>query len=413
MGLFGRKKAGETPDVTSIQHAHSMLERAKIGYKAVRNKPLRTQEGDNYKRYVENPEEWSRLEERMNAYFKYAIEVFPYRDGTEKTKLSRPKRFFTIQRDMVETCFPGGRKTGEPGDADLRDLLAALQLTVRHNLRHYYIIKRVLCELAAVAIITYFFQAYRLQFIMLKKLLCVLSMECPAGGSVALPSGVQLGICIGAVLLVVALAWFFNWMLHTLLLGALNVSCLFVDGQTAIRTKNLTNLIDDIIPRITDDQYVLRNAGKEKEWPERSRRWAILVYWLGKRLEFIERYIQIEIWLMRREHYWMNRAARVAFYLIAAGWLAVMAFIAIVRMHMGMGCDPMHIVAYFVAIAAGLTVLLVSYTNWSTPFSLLEDKLQPANWKRFCDVHLQEKFAVQIMLHQNEILKLDEQLSGH
>lgn len=414
MSWFRLKKSDGSTNSTSIQYAHAMLERSKLGYKAVRNKPLRTLEGDNYRRYVDNPDDWTRLEERMNAYFNYAIEVFPYRDGSQKTKLNRPKRFFSIQRDMIETCFPGGREKGEPGDADIRDLLAALQIAVRHNLRHYYIAKRFICELLAVATITYFFQAFRLGYVSLKKLICLLSAhpDC-ANGPISLATGADVSIFLAGVIGVVAFSWVVNWLLHTLLLGALNVSCIFVDGQTAIRTKNLTNLIDDIVPRIGDDQYELLSAGREKEWPQRSRKWAILIYWLGKRLEYVERYVQIETWLMRREHYWMNRTARVAFYLIAMGWLAVMGFIGYVRMNLGSGQELGTIIAYFFAVAAGLFVLVSSYTNWSTPLSLIEDKLQPSNWKRYRDVHIQEKFAELISRDQSEILKKEEQLGGH
>jgi len=34
-----------------------------------------------------------------------------------------------------------------------------------------------------------------------------------------------------------------------------------------------------------------------------------LIYWVAKRLEYIERHVHIEIWRIRRIHYWLNRLA--------------------------------------------------------------------------------------------------------
>lgn len=419
MGWFGRKKSDSVPDQerTSIERAYLFLERHKIGFKSVRSKPLRTLEGDNYRYIIENTEAWQRLEERMNAYFNYAIEIFPYRDrkATRKTKLRRPKRFYAIQREMIETCFPAGRQSGEPGDSDLRDLLAALQLAVRHNLRHYYIAKRLVCELLMVSLVTYFFQAYRLGYVLLKGVVCnVFSLpECAANQLPQFPAWLEVSMFIFSILLIIGASWFLNWLLHTLLVGALNVSCIFVDGQAAIRTKNLTNLVDDIFPRIDSDRYELEKAAHRKEWPERSKKWAVLIYWLAKRLEYIERFVQVETWLIRREHYWMQLAARIAFYVIAIGWLGVMAWIGIIRMKIGSGPHSNFEVAFAFAVLAGCVLLWHSFTQWNTPFTLIEDKLQPANWMRYRDVHLQEKFARQIARDQSEILEKEDQLAGH
>jgi hypothetical protein len=420
VGWFRRKAkdkdtaAAET--LSSTQRAASLLERGKLGYKTVCGRPLRTLEGDGYQRILENPDAWARLQERMDAYFDYAIEIFPYRApaGTQPGKLTRPKRFFVIQREMIETCFPGGRQSGEPGDSDLRDLLAALQLSFRHNLRHYYLCKRLVCELAAVCLVSYFFLAFLYDYVSLKNVVCaILPDSVCQNGPPPLSGWVEGGLFIVTILAVVALSWLCNWLLHTLLLGALNVSCLFVDGQAAIRSKNLTNLIDDVFPRIDSDRYILEKTEHRREWPERSKKWSVLIYWLAKRLEYIERFVQVEIWLMRREHYWMNRTALAAFLVVTAGWLAYMAWLGLTHLGLANLHDAGILLAYLFAVAAGCTILGASYTMWNTPLTLVEDRLQPANWMRYRDIHLHEKFARQIGRDQSEILDKEDQLAGH
>ena len=322
-----------------------------------------------------------------------------------------------IERAEIEHCFPGGRSSGEPGDADLRDLLRSLQHSFTHNLARYYIIKRLGELMVAICLLSMFLM-FRNGVTSISIIRCILDdadLSCVlhAQPTMNLATTVVFLLVIGLVL------WFHRWIngsLHFCLETTLDNSTLFVDGQMAIRTKNLTNLIDEIVPRIDDDRLYLKKLNAEQDWPERSKKWTILVYWLAKRLEYIERHAQIEIWLMRRAHYWLQFAARAAYRTIFAFFVLAMLISAVVTLASG-NSGTAHIsvfvyVAFAAASVAGLWTLHASFHAWNTPLTLISDKLQPLNWKRYRDVHLQVKLADQIVRDQRAILQKDAQLAG-
>lgn len=421
-GMFWRRREQKTEPVetedTKLDKA--LLENRTLWrFRRVRNRILKTLEGDDYRSILEDPEKWDKLVVQMDAYFKHRIDLFPYVEGgSNATRVVCPSRFYAIERDEIETCFPGGHRSGEPGDFDLRNLLKGLQRSFTHNLARYYIIKR-LGEAAVVLALVTLFMMFRNGVTMLSIFECFLNEEniiqCIKD---AKPMMNGSAFFLFSVVIAIISA-FHNWLntsLHFCLESTLDSSSLFVDGQVAIRTKNLTNLIDDIVPRIDDDRLYLEKSGNEQDWPERSKKWTILIYWLAKRLEYIERYAQIEIWLMRRSHYWLQYGARIAYRLIVSSFIVAMPVVAYVTLHdqsLNRLTQQVWVyIGYFVVFAAGLWTLHRSFTAWNTPLTLIADKLQPINWKRYCDVHLQEKLADQIVHDQRAILQKDAQLAG-
>jgi hypothetical protein len=398
----------------------ALLERRTVwGFRRVRNQALRTLEGDDYRKILEDNERWDRLVVQMNAYFKHSIELFPYKDAAkpETVRVRRPRRFYEIEREEIEQCFPGGRTSGEPGDSDLRDLLTGLQRSFTHNLSLYYVTKRVF-EALVVGLFVSMFMMFRNGVSTLPWFACkLLSGAATCTNLHPAMNGITESIYIITIVFVLFIHFRINSSLHFCLESTLTESCLFVDREAALRTKNLTNLFDDLYPRIDRDRFDLEKSGQIKEWPERSKKWTILIYWLAKRLEYVERYVQIEIWVMRRWHYWLQLYARIGFFVIAVGFAAAtvltgcLTFAPAVLDHTKMG--PLVPIAYAIAFLAGALTLYISYFRWNTPLALIEEKLQPVNWKRYRDVHLQEKFAEQIGRDQSEIIQKDDQLGGH
>ena len=354
----------------------SRIERTDWGFWQLCKTPLRTLSVDRFEVFVDNPQEWDRLVDRMDKYFRDAINILL----PATVPLSRPPRFHVLQRKSIKNRFPGGQKRGEPGDGDLRDVIMALRRIVTHNLVHYYILKRLFIELPPALSVIF-------AFVFMKDDLGVF--------------GLWIGVTI-------ALYYIANKHLYKCLLGALNESCLFVGSQGGLRTQQLKNRVDDIYLKIETDRFKLTEADQLKEWPNRSKKWAKVLFWLAMRLEYVERFVAIETWVMRRRHYWLNRGALTMFVLTTIGFIAGMTWVGwsnFLEVH-----KAVDVIAYIVAFAAGLGMLMFSYFHWNTPTTFLEENLQTENWTRYPDLELDEKIADQIFRDKQAILDRDEQL---
>ena len=189
-------------------------------------------------------------------------------------------------------------------------------------------------------------------------------------------------------------------------------SCKTLDKQAALRTKNLSNLISTLLPRIDKDQAELIARGRIKDWPDRSRKWVLLVYWLGRRQENLERYTQLEIWLIRRAFYAYKIMGSVTNHLTLLAELVGLAVPLAVVVWLK-ASDPV-ILAVGAVMAAGLCIGQWRLTGkrWNTDLDLIEANIDVANWDRFEQVRLPERLADQVFRDKQYLLQREDWVAG-
>ena len=379
------------------------LEYSGLGFRQLRPQALHALAPHDYERMFDDPAEWDRLQCQMQKYFDDKTDMFAYylqepsqtddETGASSTatkreprfffRVRRPNRYFEIEEQLVKRRFPGGLGS-TPGDEDLRLLVSALRHLFAHNLVRYILYKR-LCAFA--------FSIFAI---------VVLAVFARGLISTAGFAASELGL-IGLFLAIN------DWIIFKYYISALNESCYFVNNEASRRSKNLSNLFDTLLPKIDTEREKLQYERRLHDWPERSARWMTLIYWVAKRLEYVERHVQAEIWRMRRLHYWLNR-----------GGFALMIMALAVSLTLGWTywIYAVHTSRASVTIAFAVTQLLIianafaSFLFWNAPIDLVEDKLQPNNWNRYRDIRMHKKISDQIFRDKQKIIDLDWTAGG-
>jgi len=363
-----------------------------MGFSQLKNQPLEALASPDYERTFDNKEDWQTLQAQMNAYFDAKTDMFEYRLHHREDsgwrlhafidrlffRIEHPSRYFELEGDIIRRRFPGGLGTS-PGDEDLRSLVSALRHLFAHNLAKFILFKRAAAlgfSLVAIAVFAF-----------------VVETRQP----------VSVFLAVNAALSVVFLG-VNDWIILKYYLSALNESCLFVNNEASRRTKNLSNLFDALLPKIDIEREKLQFERRLHDWPERAARWMTLIYWVAKRLEYVERHVHIEIWRMRRIQYWLNCAGLAVTLVTLAVTLGLLWSVwLLLKIH----ADPLVWTEF-----AGVNVLvagfaLASYLLWNTPINLVEQKLQTDNWNRYSQIHVHTKISAQIFRDKQKIIDLD------
>jgi hypothetical protein len=458
-GFSPARKATANPRQTKqkpSRHAWSdnITKPDKYGFVKFKNVSKQTLTEADYAQIIDNEERWRRLSERMNADFLDELDMFPFSDGAGQVRrpnwiedlnalrdglvrffirtlrLSNaplPQRFHRIQRDLIERRFPGGRAHGDPGDGDIRDMLSEFREMYESNLAASIAKKRGMQFHAFLFFALFVFAILAFRTTLTQLLGAMMAQASPAvlallKGHVETVSGV-IFICLFALACWVALTLYrieseYAFNAYT---NAQTESCKTLDKQVALRTKNLSNLVSTLTPRIDQDRAMLNANGRRNEWPERSRKWVKLVYWLGKRQEALERFAQVEIWSIRRTHYFFNIAGSLtSFAIVALSLMVTAALVAAVfsgqDMTVAGALHPLDMTVC--AIGVGLVLLLIirlgamTRSHWNTPLGLIEENLDVSNWDRLHSVRLQDRLAEQVFKDKQSILHHEEMVTG-
>lgn len=364
-----------------------------MGFSQLKNQPLAALAPADYERMFDSKEDWETLQQQMDSYFNSKIDMFEYRLGDKTApkrttfhdtvdrlffRVEHPSRYFELEDDLIRRRFPGGMGT-TPGEEDLRTLVSALRHLFAHNLARFIVYKRF----SAIAF-------------------SLMAIGLFAGVAMAKPPVYVFPAANAALVL-----FFFivnDWIILKYYRSALNESCLFVNNEASRRTKNLSNLFDALWPKIDVEREKLQFERRLHDWPERAARWMTLIYWVAKRLEYIERHVHIEIWRMRRIHYWLNRAA---FAVAILALIIPIAVLWIVWLLLPDRALPMTIVDLVVTHVLIVGYALASYLFWNTPIDLLEQTLQTGNWNRYRNIRVHTKIAEQIFRDKQKIIDLD------
>jgi hypothetical protein len=122
--------------------------------------------------------------------------------------------------------------------------------------------------------------------------------------------------------------------------------------------------------------------------------------WIAARMEYLEKYVQVSMWRVRRERYWMDWAGGFLTLLVLGLWALSLA---------GLPAPAEGATAFRVlqglALVLGLVVSWVSFFRWRTPVTLVQDKLDPTSWIRYSTLDLDNTIGEQVRRDKERLVE--------
>ncbi|RZJ28724.1 MAG: hypothetical protein EON85_08415, partial [Brevundimonas sp.] len=118
-----------------------------------------------------------------------------------------------------------------------------------------------------------------------------------------------LGLAVAAMLAVVGVFWAAQAILFIQYRFQLENDSYELSREIVTRTRELQNLFTSA--RAMADQAETQYQMDGKGWGRRALYLTRLTMWIGARMEYLEKYVQMELWRIRRERYWMRWAQRI------------------------------------------------------------------------------------------------------
>ena len=417
------------------------------GFFKFNNATLHSLNERDFEAIVDNDERWEALRARMEDDFGAALDMFPFDAGAPEATNDRnwiedaavaagnllkgaarglglanielPQRYFAISRAQNEARFPGGRAHGDPGDGDLRDMIMDFRILFKRNFANYIVRKRFYQLVSALAFAAIVAGALIWRGGISGEMTKLLHYGCDALSTTCDPLSTTLAT--DACLIIVYIAGYaavsyvyrlFSEHAYHAYKNAQTESCKTLDKQAALRTKNLSNLISTLLPRIDKDQAELISRGRIKDWPDRSRKWMLLVYWLGRRQETLERSTQLEIWLIRRAFYFYKIVGSVTNHLLLVAEMAVLAIPALIVWLLHLPDVAVVAVGLVMALLMVVSQWRLTGVRWNTDLDLIQANIDVANWDRFEKVRLPERLADQVFRDKQYLLQREDWVAG-
>lgn len=316
------------------------------------------------------------LMQRMDLYFDKPLEMFPYHEDDPEGGgvfgapwlRTKPDRFYAFYERRIDERFPD--------DADLRDRV--------HDFSHYY------------------FGALW-SFILTKRLLLALTMGAVLGAALWAPTAPVLkgdaGLAAGAAVALSALAV----MLYVLLsFGFFELFKLRLTNRAGELSRMMVQRTQDlrkifIWVQAYPDQLETDHFGDQKAWGGRSQFLMRLLMWLAKRMEYIEAYVQVEMWRIRRARFWAATTGLILTLMLLAAGVAA-AWLVPNRWSQASGpIAPGVVTAVFVLLG------YLSYQFWNPSMSIVKEKLAPESWVRFGSLELDRVIGNQVRRDKERI----------
>ncbi len=334
--------------------------------------PLRNPDGilhpiQDSEYFSEDPAATERVSAHIDEYFNQPLDIFPFWESEGK-----PDRFHVLYARQIEERFPV--------DSDLRANIYTYGRRVFDALRIHVIVKRAnqalaMAAFAALALLgpTWFSQWTGTD---------------AAGAAVA----------AGAMIAVLGLYWGIQQILFIQYRFRLENDSYQLSREIVQRTRELQNLFTS--GRAMADQAETRYQQDGKAWGQRAMYLTRLTMWLGARMEYMEKYVQMELWRVRRERYWMRWLARLLTPMVFVVGVAIFAL------------QP-ELIGHEVALRSlqGLAVVLsaivglLSYFRWQTPTSAVQDKLGIENWVRYASLDVDNAVADQVRRDKERLVE--------
>lgn len=315
--------------------------------------------------FASTPEAEAIVGSHIDEYFNQPLDIFPFWESEGK-----PDRFHVLFNRQIEERFPV--------DADIRSRVHDYGRRVFGALVTHVTVKRVTQALALVAF----------------TLLATLGPTWFSSWTGSQPMG--LGLAIGAMLLVVGIFWGIQAILFIQYRFQLENDSYELSREIVQRTRELQNLFTSA--RAMADQAETQFQQDGKGWGQRAMYLTRLTMWLAARMEYLEKHIQMELWRVRRERYWMRWAQRILTPLVLIVWavlflLPAPAEVANFRILQG------------VAAVLGVLVSWLSYFRWRTPTAAIQDKLGVDGWVRYASLDVDNAVADQVRRDKERLVE--------
>jgi hypothetical protein len=317
--------------------------------------------------FAQTPEAEAIVSSHIDEYFNQPLDIFPFWE-TE----SKPDRFHVLFGRQIEERFPV--------DQDIRSRIHAYGRRVFRALVVHVSVKRLtqagaLAAFAALAIL--------------------------GPGWFAQWAGTeQMGLMLaaGAMLATFGVFWALQAILFIQYRFQLENDSYELSREVVQRTRELQNLFTSA--RAMADQAETQFQMDGKGWGRRAMYLTRLTMWIGARMEYLEKHVQMELWRVRRERYWMRWAQRIMTPLVLIAGLAVLA----------LEQPPATGEAGFrglqiLAAVLGVAVSWLSYFRWRTPVAAVQDKLGVDGWVRYASLDVDNAVADQVRRDKERLVE--------
>ena len=317
--------------------------------------------------FASTPEAEAIVSSHIDEYFNQPLDIFPFWETDGK-----PDRFHVLYSRQIEERFPV--------DTDIRSRIHGYGRRVFRALLVHVTIKR-LSQAGALAA----FAA-----------LAILGPGLFTGWTGSAPMG--LGLAAGAMIAAFGLYWGLQAVLFIQYRFQLENDSYELSREIVQRTRELQNLFTSA--RALADQAETQFANDGKAWGQRAMYLTRLTMWLGARMEYLEKHVQMELWRVRRERYWMRWAQRIMTPLVLMIGLAVLA----------VESAPAAGEAGFralqgLAVVLGVLVSWLSYFRWRTPVAAIQDKLGVDGWVRYASLDVDNAVADQVRRDKERLVE--------
>lgn len=302
----------------------------------------------------------------IDEYFNQPLDLFPFWETDKK-----PDRFHVLFARQIQERFPI--------DEDIRARVYAYGRRIFWALMTHIGVKRLNQTLALIAF----------------TLLATLGPTWFSGWTGSQPMGV--GLAVAAMGAVFGLWWAIQSVLFIQYRFRLENDSYELSREIVTRTRELQNLFTSA--RAQPDQLETQYQMDGKSWGLRSAYLTRLVMWIGARMEYLEKYIQMELWRIRRERYWTRWLQRIATPLVLVIWLVVFL----------LEPAPANALAFralqILGVALGVAVSWFSYVNWRTPMDAVQDKLGVEGWVRYASLDVDNSVADQVRRDKERLVE--------
>lgn len=312
------------------------------------------------------PEVQATVSDAIDEFFNTPLDIFPFSERT-----SKPDRFHVFFGKAIADRFPS--------DEDIRQIIARFGRRFFKSMVGYMWIKRLLLVvgLAGVSALVLWGPGLAQGF-----------------GLTAYPA---LGAIGGAMVLIYAILLGINALIYAQYRYALENRCYSLSRLIVQRTREMQNLFLSI--KAMPDQEETRFPDGAA-WGARASYLMRLLVWVGQRMEYLERYLQMEMWRTRRERYWLSWAGGLGIVLIMGlwgWWLAMLAPPA--------GGETDFRILQAASALVGLLMAFSSYALFKTPVNLARDKLGAEGWVRYATLDLDNALGDQVRRDKERIVE--------
>ncbi|WGM31264.1 hypothetical protein [Brevundimonas sp. NIBR11] len=317
--------------------------------------------------FTMDPEAIRIISANIDQYFNQALDIFPFWETENK-----PDRFHVLFTRQIEERFPA--------DEDIRGRVHGYGRRVFNALRVHVLTKRLTQGLALIGFA---------------------AMAILGPGLFAEWTGGQLqglGLAVLGMLITAGVFYGVSAILFVQYRFRLENDSYELSREVVQRTRELQNLFTNA--RALSDQAETQFQMDGKGWGQRALFLTRLVMWIAARMEYLEKFAQMELWRVRRERYWMRWVGRITTPFVLLVWLAVFAIWPAPAAH-----EAGFRILQLVALGLAVLVSWMSYYRWQTPTAAVKDKLGVEGWVRYASLDVDNTIGDQVRRDKERLVE--------